>query len=141
MLVVSHVHDLPRCYVFQHQDGLFDAFTFSAEFVDGFREVHWDKPIVDTLDRMTRRETWRKIVDAQVQRWSAMSCEELAGALHDVQCYEVEFDSKPYQVEVELMENTEEYLHVYVAVDDGSLPASMLPESRTFICRKPPSGR
>ena len=41
-----------------------------------------------------------------------------------------------YQVEVEILESTEEYFHVMVPVDDGSLPASMMPETQSFICNK-----
>ena len=65
-----------------------------------------------------------------------MSCEQLVSELHEVQAYEVEFESKPYQIEVELLENTEKYLHVMVAVDDGSLPASISPSTHSFICQK-----
>lgn len=72
-----------------------------------------------------------------MKRWSAMSCEQLVSELNEVKAYEVEFDSKQYQVEVELLENTARYLHVMVAVDDGSLPASIAPLTRTFICPKP----
>jgi hypothetical protein len=50
----------------------------------------------------------------------------------------VELDSKKYQVEVELLENADKYVHVMVAVDDGSLPASISPLTRTFISQKPP---
>jgi hypothetical protein len=45
-------------------------------------------------------------------------------------------ESKQYQVEVKLLEDTPEYLHGSVAVDDGSLPASIRPESESFLCRK-----
>ena len=65
-----------------------------------------------------------------------MTPEQLTSALADECVYEVEFDSNTHQVEVEILENTEEYLHVVVAVDDGSLPASLSPESQTFICKK-----
>ena len=85
---------------------------------------------------MARREQWRRVLDIEVQRWSAMTPEQLASALDEEQVYEVDLDSKNYQVEVELLQNTEEYLHVMVAVDDGSLPASMLPEIDSFICYK-----
>ncbi len=86
---------------------------------------------------MTRREQWRRVLDIEVQRWSAMTPEQLAATLVDKeQVYEVELDSKMYQVEVEILENTEEYFHVMVAVDDGSLPASMMPETQSFICNK-----
>ena len=90
---------------------------------------------------MARREEWHKILDAEVQRWSSMSWRELESALSEGQVYEVEVDSKRYQVEVELLKNTEEYLHIYVGVDDGTLPASMFPVSSTFICPKSPPSR
>jgi hypothetical protein len=87
---------------------------------------------------MSRRDDWRKVLDSEVQRWSALSSEQLLAELREHQAYEVEFDSKRYQVEVELLENTGTYLNVAVAVDDGSLPASIRPETRSFICRKTP---
>lgn len=77
------------------------------------------------------------MLDSEVQRWSVMSCEQLVSELHDLQAYEVELDSKKYQVEVELLENTDKYVHVMVAVDDGSLPASISPLTSTFIRSKP----
>jgi hypothetical protein len=86
---------------------------------------------------MSRREEWRKVLDSEVQRWSAMSSEQLVSELRDLQAYEVELDSKTFQVEVELLENTDEYVHVIVSVDDGSLPASIFPSSDTFIRQKP----
>jgi hypothetical protein len=53
---------------------------------------------------MSRREEWRKVLDSEVKRWQALSCEQLISELPDVQAYEVEFDSKMYQVEVEILE-------------------------------------
>lgn len=85
---------------------------------------------------MSKREEWRKVLDAEVKRWSAMSCEQLLSELHDDQVYEVKFDCKKYQVEVELLENTEKYLHVTVAVDDGTLAASIFPLTASFIRQK-----
>jgi hypothetical protein len=91
---------------------------------------------------MRRRDEWRKVLDSEMERWTAMSCEQLLAELRDPPLvYEVEFDSKVHQVEVELLENTEEYLHVMVGIDDGSLPASMFPVSQSFICRKAPARR
>jgi hypothetical protein len=86
---------------------------------------------------MNRREQWRKVLDQEVQRWSAMPYEQLMPAWQDCGAYEVEFDAEKYQVEVEMLENTEEYIHLVVAVDDGSLPASLLPVTRSFIRRRP----
>jgi len=85
---------------------------------------------------MSRRQEWQKVLDTEVQRWSAKSCEQLIAELGDVRAYEVELDSKTYQVEVELLEDTETYLHVMVAVDDGHLPASFRPLTQTFIREK-----
>jgi hypothetical protein len=65
-----------------------------------------------------------------------MSCDELVSALTDVNAYEVEFQSQNYQVEVELLENTDEYVHVRVSVDDGHFWRAMCPLSSSFICKK-----
>ena len=87
---------------------------------------------------MHRPEEWQEVLDSEVKRWSAMSCEQLVSRLRDEQTYEVELASKQYQVEVELLENNEKYLQVMVAVDDGSLPASIFPLTHTFIRQKAP---
>jgi hypothetical protein len=86
---------------------------------------------------MNRRDKWRTILEAEMQKWSAKSCDRLISELRDVQCYEVRFDSEVYQVEVELLENTGTYVHVMVAVDDGTLPASFRPLTATFVREKP----
>ncbi len=86
---------------------------------------------------MNRREEWRKVLDSEVQRWSAMSIEQWVSELHKPQAYKVELGSKQYQVEVELLENTGQYLHIMLAVDDGSLPASISPVTQTLIRQKP----
>ena len=67
-----------------------------------------------------------------------MSCDQLISELADAQTYEVEFESRKYQVEVELLENTEKYLHVMVAVDDGTLTASVFPLTQSFLQYKGP---
>jgi hypothetical protein len=65
-----------------------------------------------------------------------MAYDQLMSELRHLQAYEVELDSRKYQVEVEILEDTEKYVHVMVAVDDGSLPASITPLMHTFICQK-----
>ncbi len=40
---------------------------------------------------MSRRAEWQKVLDAEVKRWSAMSCEQLLSELYELQAYEVEF--------------------------------------------------
>ena len=84
-----------------------------------------------------RHDAWRKALDSEAKRWAAMSCDELVSELHDPLAYEVELDSKTYQVEIELLENTDRYVHVMVAIDDGSLPASIFPLTRSFVRAKP----
>jgi hypothetical protein len=86
---------------------------------------------------MSRRKEWQKVLDSEVKRWSALPCDQLVSELHEAQGYEVEFESKQYQIEVQLLENTERHLHVMVAVDDGGLPGSILPLTYSFICEKP----
>jgi hypothetical protein len=88
---------------------------------------------------MSRREEWQKVLDSEVKRWSALSYEQLASELQNLQAYEVEIDSKKNQLEVELLKNTEQYLHLVISVDDGRLPASISPLTHSFICRKHPT--
>jgi len=85
---------------------------------------------------MKQREQWQPVLDAELARWSAKSSEQLLAELADVQAYEIEFDNKQYQVEVEILENTEKYVHVGVAVDDGGSPGAFRPLSSSFIREK-----
>lgn len=85
-----------------------------------------------------RREEWKKVLDSEVERWTAKSIEQLLSELRWVQAYEVDSDSKMYNVEVELLEDNSEYVHVMVSVNNGSLPASILSSSRSFIRTKTP---
>ena len=87
---------------------------------------------------MDRHKEWQKVLDAEVRRWSSMSYWDLISKLRDGETYEVDLDSKKYQVEVELSENREDYVQIIVAVDDGSLPASLFPLTQTFVRKKPP---
>jgi len=69
-----------------------------------------------------------------------LSSDQLLSELSDVKAYQIEYESNSYQVEVEILENTATYVHVRVGVDDGSLPASISPETDSFISKKLPSG-
>jgi hypothetical protein len=82
---------------------------------------------------MKRRERWRPVLEAEVKKWSAKSCSELIAELRDVEAYQVEVGGKKYTVEVQLLEDTDKYVHVGVGVDDGSIPASFRPLSSSFI--------
>jgi hypothetical protein len=85
---------------------------------------------------MILRAEWQGILDTETKRWSSMLYDDLIAELRDVQAYEVEVDSKQYQVEVQLLESTNAYVHVQVGVDDGSLPGSIVPLTQSFIRQK-----
>ena len=73
------------------------------------------------------------MLDAEVKRWSGKSPEQIISELRESLDYEVECGGKQYQVEVELLESTEKYVHVIVSVDDGRLLASLRPLNDSFI--------
>jgi hypothetical protein len=85
---------------------------------------------------MSRRDEWKQVLQGELSRWTSLSCDDVLAELRTRNVYDVVAESKQYQVEVELLENTSEYLHVVISVDDGSLPASIHPESQSFLCRK-----
>jgi hypothetical protein len=104
--------------------------------VFGMAAVYYAYRVLNREKNMKRQEEWRKVLGSEMERWSAKSYDQLASGLHDGQSYAVEFDGKEYQVEVELLEKTESYIHAMLSVDDGSLPASISPLTRGFIREK-----
>jgi hypothetical protein len=74
-----------------------------------------------------------------MRRWSALSYDQLISRLSTTEVYEVEHDFKKYQVEIEILEKREDYVHVAVSVDDGSLPSSIWPATESFIRKNPSS--
>ena len=89
----------------------------------------------------TEKEAWQSVLDAEARRWSAMPLEELATRLRKLAAYEVEFQQKKYQVEVELLRQGDQHLEIMIAVDDGILPRSLLPMMRIISREKFPSSR
>jgi hypothetical protein len=85
---------------------------------------------------MNHRDEWRPILEAEVKRWSAKSTQQLLSDLEDEHVYQLTFDGTEYNIEVSLLENTDQYIHVLVSVDDGRLPASFRPLSDSIIRRK-----
>jgi hypothetical protein len=65
-----------------------------------------------------------------------MPYEQLVAELRELQAYEIELESKHYQVEVEIVKHSNTEIHVIVAVDDGSLPAAITPSTHLFVRRK-----
>src|SRR5690348_15577967 len=85
---------------------------------------------------MSRRQLWRRALDAELHRWSRKSADELIAELRELQAYEIVFEDRDLQVEVHLLENTQDYVHVALSVDDGVLPAAIVPSTSSFIVRK-----
>ncbi|HXE09115.1 MAG TPA: hypothetical protein VN612_14535 [Acidobacteriaceae bacterium] len=83
-----------------------------------------------------RRAKWAPVLGAEVTRWSGKPCEQLIDELRESQAYQIEVESKLYQFEVLLVENTSDYVHVTISVDDGRLPESMFPLTEGFIKEK-----
>ena len=77
-----------------------------------------------------------RILNAESERWSSMPAEQLVSELRELQAYQVEGGDQTYQLEVELLENTDAYVHVMVAVDDRRLPYSITPLNHTFIKKR-----
>jgi hypothetical protein len=82
---------------------------------------------------MSRREEWKGALDLEVERWSKKSYEELCSELRDSQDYSIELEGKTFQVEVQLLGPSNEFAQVSIAIDDGSLPASLHPLTHDFI--------
>jgi hypothetical protein len=85
---------------------------------------------------MTDRKKWREVLEREVAFWSEKTYEQLVAELPSTKAYQVRVDSVEYNVEVELIENTESYIHVTVGVDDGRLPSAVFPVSDSFILKK-----
>lgn len=78
----------------------------------------------------------RDVLGAEMRRWSSMSFEQLVNDLEEVQAYETEVGSKQYQIEVQLLEKTDEHVHVLVSVMDGSFRSFIVPLIGSFIRKK-----
>jgi hypothetical protein len=85
---------------------------------------------------MGTREEWRRVLDAQVRRWSQIPWEQLVGLLREPQAYEATSDTKKYRVAVDLLEDTDASIQISVAVDDGALTYSALPLCRSVVLSK-----
>lgn len=56
---------------------------------------------------MKWRERLQPVLDGEIKRWRAKSCDALLAELARVQNYRGKFENKEYQVEVRLLENTD----------------------------------
>jgi hypothetical protein len=86
-----------------------------------------------------KRAECREVLEAEVAHWSEMHCEQLIEELHEEKVYQILVGLQRFQVEVELVEDTNDYLHVIVSVDDGVLLRSVFPVTSGFITKKHPA--
>jgi hypothetical protein len=89
--------------------------------------------------RASRRETWCPVLEARLSDGQRLPGEDLLSKVAGNEAYQLDFEGKQYNVEVTILENTKEYVHVLIDVDDGSLPTSFHPLSESFIRRKEPA--
>lgn len=69
----------------------------------------------------------------QIEKLSGKSYDELRRELVHSLAYTTDVATKPYDVEVSLLEDLPEYLQVGVAVSDRSVWRSFFPLSRSFL--------
>ena len=82
-----------------------------------------------------KKEELKKALIIEKEKYANKSFEELSKIAKPV-TYECGSDENWYQVEVQLLEKNDEYVHVSIAVDDGKLLKAMFPLSTSFIVHK-----
>ena len=105
----------------------------------GINKYHFHGVVVEGHSNMmksNKKEEWKAVLSAELDRWRLMTKDQLLAELEDVKAYVVFCDNKEYQVEVAILENTDNYVRVAVSVDDGTIPASFHPLSDSFLCMK-----
>jgi hypothetical protein len=85
---------------------------------------------------MADRKKWREVLEGEVALWSGKTPQQVIADLPSTKAYQVRVGSVEYQVEVELLENTDSHIHIALGVDDGTLPSSIFPVSASFILKK-----
>lgn len=73
--------------------------------------------VTDVITKRDRSDPdWCAIAAQEFARWKARSYADLRAVLSDVVAYAREGAGGPYQVEVQLLENRPDYVHVLVSV-------------------------
>lgn len=72
----------------------------------------------------------------EIDSWSRRPLTELESTLKEPTSYACSSEGTTFQVEVQLLEVEPSYIHVAVAVDDGSLWRSLKPLSSSFIVHR-----
>lgn len=75
-------------------------------------------------------------LEHEVEDWRAMPFDELRSRPVRPHSYFAEMGDGKLQVEVQLLENLDDRLHVMVSVDDSSLFRAMFPVSASFLVHR-----
>ncbi len=79
-----------------------------------------------------KKEKLMKVLLEEKEKYIKKSFEELSQIKESI-TYECGKGDNWYQVEVQLLENLDEYVHVSIAVDDGGFLRSLSPYTDSFI--------
>lgn len=77
-----------------------------------------------------------QLLSAEMQAWARKSIDQVITELSESQGYERGIDDLWHQFEVGLLENTPDYIHVGISVDDGSAEYARSPISSSFIMHR-----
>ena len=75
------------------------------------------------------------VLNREIDKYSKLSYGELL-ALDDNISYYSEYAGGEYQIEINILEKENDYVHISVAVDDGSLSRSFAPLCSSFLVYK-----
>ena len=76
------------------------------------------------------------LLDAEAKSWAAKPFDQLVLDLSDVAAYGRSEGEDFHQFEVQIVEREEDFLHILISVDDGSLWRSMSPLTRGFFVHR-----
>ncbi|MFZ0305360.1 MAG: hypothetical protein WAL75_21905 [Terracidiphilus sp.] len=85
---------------------------------------------------MSDRKKSRGVLEGEAALWSKKTPDQIIAELPETKAYQIRVESVEYNVEVELLENTESYIHFAIGVEDGRLPSAIFPVSDSFILKK-----
>lgn len=80
-----------------------------------------------------RRSELLKFLEDEVAAWASKKYKELKVELATPVSYETEREGRKYTVEVQVIEDTPDYIHVSLDVDDGSIVRTVLPLVKSFL--------
>ena len=80
-----------------------------------------------------KREQLQRLLNAEIETLSRWSYAKLLEELVDIWTYQRGSGPDYHQFEVQLLERHDDYVHVAVSIDDGSIVKSISPLSHSFI--------